>query len=315
MTVLISGFRSFLVLAIAAFFALAPALAEARAGGGKSFGSRGARTYQSNQAQPMQRSVQPAPAPAQSAARPAATPMGQTGFFQRNPFLTGMLGGFLGAGLFGMLFGGAFGGAAGFAGALGLLLQLALIAGLAYLALRIWRSMREPAPAAAGASSYARTTGPLPGIGGFGGGAVPSARPLDPIEIPVEESDYDAWSKLLLAIQEGWSRGDLAALRRCVTPEMLGYFSDELSALASRGVENRIENVELLKGDVEEAWSEGEMEYVTARLRWRALDYTVRIDTGEVVEGNREVPTEATEVWTFVRSRGGNWLLSAIQQA
>lgn len=313
-----SVFRSFLVLATAAFFALAPALAEARAGGGKSFGSRGARTYQFNQAQPMQRSVQPTPAPAQSAARPApgaAAPMGQTGFFQRNPFLTGLLGGFLGAGLFGMLFGGAFGGAAGFAGALGLLLQLALIAGLAYLALRIWRSTREPAPATAGATAFPRTSGPLHGIGGFGGAAAPAARPLDPVEIPVEESDYDAWSKLLLAVQEGWSRGDLAALRRCVTPEMLGYFSDELSALASRGVENRIENLELLKGDVEEAWSEGEMEYVTARLRWRALDYTVRIDTGEVVEGSREVPTEATEVWTFVRSRGGNWLLSAIQQA
>jgi predicted lipid-binding transport protein (Tim44 family) len=25
-------------------------------------------------------------------------------------------------------------------------------------------------------------------------------------------------------------------------------------------------------------------------------------------------PTEATEVWTFVRHRGGNWELSAIQQ-
>jgi predicted lipid-binding transport protein (Tim44 family) len=309
-----SGFRSFLVLAIAAFLALAPALAEARAGGGKSFGSRGMRTYQSNQAQPMQRSVRPTPAPAPSAARPAATPQSQTGFFQRNPFLTGMLGGFLGAGLFGMLFGGAFGGAAGFAGALGLLLQLALIAGLAYLALRIWRSMREPAAATAGATSYPRAAGPLHGIGGFGGGAAPAESSVDPFEIPVEESDYEAWSALLLAVQEGWSRGDLAALRRCLTPEMLGYFSDELSALASRGVENRIENLELLKGDVEEAWSEGELEYVTARLRWRALDYTVRTDTGEVVEGNREVPTEATEVWTFVRSRGGNWLVSAIQQ-
>ena len=31
-------------------------------------------------------------------------------------------------------------------------------------------------------------------------------------------------------------------------------------------------------------------------------------------EGN-EAPQEATEVWTFTRSRGGNWLVSAIQQA
>jgi predicted lipid-binding transport protein (Tim44 family) len=30
-----------------------------------------------------------------------------------------------------------------------------------------------------------------------------------------------------------------------------------------------------------------------------------------VVEGG---PGEATEIWTFMRTRGGHWLLSAIQQ-
>jgi predicted lipid-binding transport protein (Tim44 family) len=30
-----------------------------------------------------------------------------------------------------------------------------------------------------------------------------------------------------------------------------------------------------------------------------------------VVEGG---PDEATEVWTFLRARGGHWLVSAIQQ-
>jgi predicted lipid-binding transport protein (Tim44 family) len=32
-----------------------------------------------------------------------------------------------------------------------------------------------------------------------------------------------------------------------------------------------------------------------------------------VVEGNGQ-PEEVTEVWTFLRPRGGNWELSAIQQ-
>ncbi len=36
--------------------------------------------------------------------------------------------------------------------------------------------------------------------------------------------------------------------------------------------------------------------------------------SGRVVEGDPNQPTEATEVWTFMRSRGGPWLLSAIQQ-
>jgi predicted lipid-binding transport protein (Tim44 family) len=316
-TVSIARLRWFFVFALAAFLALAPALAEARAGSKGSFGSRGARTYQSNDAQPMQRSTAPQASPASQASRPGATaPGAQQGFFQRNPFLTGMLGGLLGAGLFGLIFGGAFGGLSGLSGMLGLLLQLALIGGLAYLALRIWRSMRQPAEATAGAGAYARSATPFGGLGGaLGGGAASApARPADPVEIPVDAADYDAWSALLVDIQDAWTRGDLGRMRALATPEMLGYFSEELSALASRGVENRVEQVELLKGDVEEAWSEGEMEYVTARLRWRALDYTVRLGSEEVVEGSRSAPSEASEVWTFVRARGGKWLLSAIQQ-
>jgi predicted lipid-binding transport protein (Tim44 family) len=311
--------RWLFIVLVAVVLALAPALADARAGGGGSQGSRGSRTYQSNQAQPMQRSTQPQAAPSQQGARPGAMAPGgaQPSFFQRNPFLTGMLGGLLGAGLFGMLFGGAFGGLSGFAGALGLLLQLALIAGLAYLALRIWRSMRQPAEATAGVpGGYARMASPMGGFGGASGGAAaPAARSANPVEIPIAAGDYDAWSALLVGIQDAWSRGELIRMRQYVTPEMLGYFSEQLSDLASRGMENRIESVELLKGDVEEAWSEGDREYVTARLTWKALDYTTRLGSSEVVEGSRTEPTEATEVWTFVRSRGGNWILSAIQQA
>jgi predicted lipid-binding transport protein (Tim44 family) len=33
--------------------------------------------------------------------------------------------------------------------------------------------------------------------------------------------------------------------------------------------------------------------------------------SGRVVEGG---PDEATEVWTFMRRRGGAWLLAAVQQ-
>jgi predicted lipid-binding transport protein (Tim44 family) len=49
-------------------------------------------------------------------------------------------------------------------------------------------------------------------------------------------------------------------------------------------------------------------------MRWSARDYTVRADTGVLVEGRAGERVEATEVWTFVRAPGGRWLLSAIQQ-
>ena len=49
-------------------------------------------------------------------------------------------------------------------------------------------------------------------------------------------------------------------------------------------------------------------------MRWSSIDYTVSLADNRVVEGSREQRREATEVWTFMRTEGGRWLLSAIQQ-
>jgi predicted lipid-binding transport protein (Tim44 family) len=307
-----SRWRWLAILLLTGVIALAPALAEARAGGGTSQGSRGSRTYEGNSARPMERSVTPSQPSSPSATPRPSTPLGAPSpamapsFAQRHPFLTGIAGGFLGAGLAGMIFGHSAWAAdgMGFGGGLGLLLQLLVIGGLIYLAVRLFRSRNaQPAEAMPG-GGYTRSLGAM---------AAPTSR-RDPVEIPVTEADYNAWSQLLAGIQDAWSKGEILRLKRYMTPEMVAYFNEQLAANASRGVENKVEHVQLLKGDVEEAWAEDGFEYVTARLRWSARDYTVRADGGQVVEGDPQRPVEATEVWTFVRSRGGNWLLSAIQQ-
>ena len=82
-------------------------------------------------------------------------------------------------------------------------------------------------------------------------------------------------------------------------------------ANASKGVVNRISDVKLLQGDLAEAWREGDTEYATVAMRYSLNDQMVERDSGRVVQGG---PDEATEVWTFMRARGGHWLLSAIQQ-
>jgi len=78
--------------------------------------------------------------------------------------------------------------------------------------------------------------------------------------------------------------------------------------------------VRLLKGDITESWEEGDLQYATAYMRWSAKDYVVRLGRAPdapdaIVSGDPRAPVESEEVWTFVRRRGGNWLLSAIQQA
>jgi len=314
-------------LAASLVIALAPALAAAKAGGGTSAGSRGSRTTQSApatptapSAAPVERSATPpaqAPRPAQQATPAPAAPAPQpAGFFQRNPFMAGMLGGLVGAGLVGMLFGGGlFGGAGmGFAGILGLLLQIALIGGLAWLGLRIYRSMRGPQPqmaSANGAPTDFRVADIPP--------AQTQARMADiPVAggtgLQITEQDFEAFQQALGDIQSAWTKGDLEALRRHATPEMIGYFSRELSLLASKGLANHVEAVTLEQGDLAESWSEDGIDYATVAMRWSALDYTTRIDNSAAVEGSRTERGMSTEVWTFMRGTGGKWLLSAIQQ-
>jgi predicted lipid-binding transport protein (Tim44 family) len=95
---------------------------------------------------------------------------------------------------------------------------------------------------------------------------------------------------------------------------MVSYFADDLAGNASRGVVNRISDVKLLQGDLAEAWREGDVDYATVAMRYALKDVYVDRASGRVVDGDADRPTEATELWTFRRSHGGAWLLSAIQQ-
>jgi len=143
-------------------------------------------------------------------------------------------------------------------------------------------------------------------FGGLGGNAAPTAEPLE-----IKREDFDSFERLLGEIQTAYGREDLAALRARVTPEMLSYYAEELSENASRGVVNEISDVKLLQGDLAEAWREGDTDYATVAIRYSLNDQMVDRESGRVVEGG---PDEATEVWTFLRARGGHWLVSAIQQ-
>jgi predicted lipid-binding transport protein (Tim44 family) len=331
-----------LSLALIGALALAPSLADARAGSGKSSGSRGERSHSAppttqtapQAAKPVERSqAQPG---MQRQAQPAA-PMQQPGFFQRNPFLGGLIGGMVGAGLIGMLMGGGFmGGLGSMAGMLGMLLQVALIGGLIYLAYSFWRRRQQPATEQAGAGSG---YGSPMQSGGYeapverSGSGLPPVRPLDlggsssPMpapqapqvasartdEIGIRDADYQEFERLLADVQVAYSKGDVGKLRQLATPEMVGYFTEDLTANAGKGVENHVADIRLEQGDLAEAWREGDVEYATVAMRFSMLDYATR--DGRVVEGSDKDRIEATEIWTMLRHRGGRWTLSAIQQA
>lgn len=307
--------RNLAWLFLAGAIVLAPALAEARAGGsyrmggGGSFtsqGSRGSHSFDSNGAQPLQRSLTPQPGV-------GASPYGaQPGFGLGHPFLTGLAGAFFGSWL-GSLFFPHWGmgmGYGGFGGVIGSVFSWLLIIGLIWMAIRFFRRGFAPA-GGAGMAPVLYRGAPQPGLG-YGGGAGAGARG---VPLGITQANYQEFEVILTSVQAAWSHGDLAALRRLVTPEMLAYFAEELAENQSQGVVNHVEGVTLIKGDLREAWDEGQLQYATAMLHWRAIDYTTRFDRPDViVDGDPQHPSEAAELWTFARSPGGTWLLSAIQQ-
>jgi predicted lipid-binding transport protein (Tim44 family) len=251
-----------------------------------------------------------------SPTRPATTPgFARPGGFFGGGLLGGLAAGFLGAGLFGLLFGhGFFGGMAGFAGLIGLLLQIILVVFVARLAWAWWQRRNETATA--GGPSYRQGLnggghGSQSMLGGlFGGGSQASgASQGEPIQL--QPDDFNKFEKLLGDIQTAYGREDLGALRARVTPEMLSYYSDELAHNTSNGDVNQISDVKLLQGDLSEAWREGSDEYATVAMRYSLNDRIVARDSGRLIE---QLPSEATELWTFRRTRGGQWLLSGIQQ-
>jgi len=163
---------------------------------------------------------------------------------------------------------------------------------------------------AGGPNIFARgnmAQGPGP-MGGGGGGA-----PSGPPRITITPGDYQQFEQLLQRIQAAWSTHDLNSLRAMATPEMLSYFAEQLGDQASRGVRNLVTDVKLQSGDLSEAWAEQGREYATVAMRFSMIDVT-QDASGRVVDGSPTEHVTATEIWTFVRSRGGNWILSAIQQ-
>jgi predicted lipid-binding transport protein (Tim44 family) len=271
--------------------ALVASTADARIGGGGSSGSRGMRTYST----PAPTTTAPTISPMQrSMTQPSAPGYAQQrgGFFNRP--------------------GGLFGGLGGFASILGLLIQIALVVIVARLIWGWWQRRQQPAFAAPGYGRQSMLRDATTNLGGGGAGASQPSGPSD--QIGITAADYDAFEHLLGETQAAYSSEDLNGLRARVTPEMLSYFSEDLARNASRGVVNRISGVKLLQGDLAEAWREGSTDYATVAMKFSLVDQMVDRASGRVVEGD-DHPQVATEAWTFRRERGGNWLLSAIQQA
>ena len=295
--------------------------AEARAGGGRSGGFRGSRSYQS-----PSRPSQPSQPRRESTPPQQPGPLGpQSGGFMRT-FGTAMLGGFLGSMLFSGLAHG-FGGTGGFGGSGFGLIEILLLAGLGYF---LYRKFVRPAAATSyGSTQYQNTGYQIPSNTGYQaptGARVEEAaainNDIDYRSLTMMDRSFDPNQFLKTAqdtffkVQGAWNKQDTTALRNLCGSALMKTWEEELTALRNRGHQNKMENIALRESDISEAWTENGEDYITVRFHANLLDYTTDVKTGAVVSGSDSQPVEFEEYWTFSRPVGPNgWKLAAVQQA
>jgi predicted lipid-binding transport protein (Tim44 family) len=311
--------RFFILLAalVPLMGALATVPADARLGGGHSLGSRGSRSF----FQPRPTTLAPGGAAPFERSQAPGTGFNRAGlagaaggsFFNRRPFMSGLLGGFIGAGIFGLLFGGGFlHMGLGFGGLFGVLIQLIILFFVVRWLIGLFRrgglgggsqpSIYGPAPTAASGGRNWQ---------GLGHGTDEAGASVAPCQIT--QADRQAFAQCLVYVQQAWGAQDLNAIAQAATPEMMGYFRDQLATLSRQGLRNRVANVSVDGMELSEAWSEGDTDFATVSMRFSMLDVTEDAG-GRVVDGSQTVRALVTEIWTFTRRRGGHWIVAAIQQ-
>jgi len=293
--------------------------ADARAGGGRSGGFRGSRSYSSparptNPTQPRREATPPAQQPSPMASQP--------GGFMRT-FGMAMLGGFLGSMLFSGL---ATAGIGGLGGSGFGMIEMLLLAGLGYF---IYRKFRSSAAATNhGSMEYRSTQYQEPANLGYNAPSsapiqeAPSYDRIDYRSLTLMDRSFTAEQFLKTAqdiffkVQGAWNKQDTTALRTLCGSELMKSWEDELTALRDRGQQNKMENIALRESEISEAWTENGEDYITVRLHANLLDYTADVKSGAVISGSASQPVEFEEYWTFTRPVGPNpWKLTAVQQA
>jgi predicted lipid-binding transport protein (Tim44 family) len=277
--------------------------AYARAGGGRSFGGRGSRSY-SRPYTPSRQSTTP-----DRGSQPYNT---QPGGGLLRGLGTGIAGGFIGSLLFrGMGFGGSdWGGGGGGVGPL----EILIIAGIGFMIYRMMKRRKE------GSGSSSR--GGLFGGNLFGGNSRNSNdQESDLSSIKMSDHSFDenrfkdTVMDIFFKIQAAWMNRDLSPVKSLLTSEVKSIIQNDIDALIRSKKINRLENIAVRNVEISEAWQESGQDYITTLIYANILDYTISEEDGTVVSGSKTDPAKFEEFWTFTRPSASNqWMLSAINQ-
>ncbi|MEO5376477.1 MAG: Tim44 domain-containing protein [Magnetococcus sp. DMHC-6] len=294
-----------------------------RIGGGSSIGSRGTRSFST----PRQSAP---PSSATTASRESSTPSPSSGSslggMQNRPGMSsgllGGVGGLLLGGLIGsMLFGGS---GAGIGGGIGLL-DILVIGGLLWFALRWFKNQQAASrlatnPAQRQGYMDKENFAPLEESFSSGGGVDEVSQGL--AHMAAMDSDFNSAHFLVGAknsyrqIQGAWSDWSVERLKPLLTEGMWEIIQRQALERKGAGQRDIIEKIQFNQAYISEAWQESGEEWLTVCFDVQMVDYVTDV-AGKLVEGDPDTLIQVVEYWTFTRpvgSRNPNWKLAAIQQ-
>ncbi|MBF0623119.1 MAG: Tim44 domain-containing protein, partial [Magnetococcales bacterium] len=300
-----------------------PEDAEARRfGGGKSFGSRGSKSFNTPKKAPQRTAT--------SNNTQGAKPQKQGGFGKGA--LLGGLGGLVAGGLIGsMLFGG--GDDDGEGGGFGGLLDMLLIGLLGFFAYKFFKSRKRTANVQTAGAGMMQQVGldqqegpmgaPAGGMAG-GGGYMAGIDDVSQGIMQIQQSNPQFDEGIFMQgaqmafqeIQSCWSDWSVDRLRPLLTDRMWEMVQQQAQDLKNAGQRNIIEKIQFHNVQITEAWQEAGMDYLTVQFQLSMID-TITDINGNIQEGDPNVPEQIEEFWTFTHQTGSadpNWQLSAIQQ-
>jgi len=308
------------------FFGVLELEAFARAGGGRSFGSRGSRPSAPSRSYSSPSPSQPSPTPRQ---QPGPQP--GSGFSTPRSFGGGFLGGFggmlLGGFLGSMLFRGmGFGSTGGMGGGIGIF-EIVLLALLGYLLYRFIKARQQRAAYSSPQAYYAGETAPSYREDPSGLSPFPPQIPqeFDPergldqirqMDPSFDKTQFrDKATDIFFKIQAAWANRDLSSAGALLTSEVQSTLNGMVDELKGGKKINRLENIAMRSVDFVEVWQESGNDFITVKFLANLLDYTEDETTGQVIAGSKFEPVKFEEYWTFTRPIGNNpWKVSAIQQ-
>ena len=288
----------------------------ARAGGGRSSGSRGSRPSRPSQSYspPSQPKSDPGSSGAQT--RPTNPQAGPLQQLFSGGFLRGLAGGVMGGLLGTMLFRGlGFAGTgSGFGGGIGLF-EILLGAALLFGVYWYFKNRRRVALARNESNAGTQYCYGSPAYDSYGAGPTQMPGTEAPIASS-QRSDVDlglqhirqmdptfdeavfreASSDIFFKIQAGWANRDLEPVKGLLTSEVFSTFKTGGDELRRERKINRLDNIAVRSVDLVEVWQESGSDYITVRFRANLLDYTVDERTGQLISGSKTDPVKFRRV-------------------